>query len=135
LKPGTQEHGEEILKRQYRYFFPCPPKFTEICREDFSIFMGWLMREVPLERTTHFSRITEREVLKMDKDFICKIMKLDWRDRPTAKELLEDEWWDYDGGDYAVTRGGMSAYQNGTLSSTRTLPAQTAELKELRLQA
>lgn len=29
----------------------------------------------------------------MDNVFIQKIMKLDWRDRPTAKELLEDEWW------------------------------------------
>jgi hypothetical protein len=21
------------------------------------------------------------------------MMKLDWRDRPTAEELLRDEWW------------------------------------------
>lgn len=29
-------------------------------------------------------------------------MMLDWRDRPTAKELLEDEWWDDDDGNTAV---------------------------------
>ena len=24
------------------------------------------------------------------------LMTLDWRDQPTAKELLEDNWWKYD---------------------------------------
>jgi hypothetical protein len=47
----------------------------------------------PKANTTPFYRTTEREVIKKDNDFVCKIMKLDWRDRPTAKELLEDEWW------------------------------------------
>jgi hypothetical protein len=27
-----------------------------------------------------------------------KIMKMDWRDRPTVKELLEDEWFKEDEG-------------------------------------
>ena len=27
-----------------------------------------------------------------DNEFIGKIMKLDWRDRPTARELLVDDW-------------------------------------------
>jgi hypothetical protein len=49
------------------------------------------MQEIPQAKTTSFSRITEREIVKKDKDFIRKIMKLDWRDRPTARELLEDE--------------------------------------------
>jgi hypothetical protein len=51
------------------------------------------MQEIPQAKTTSFSRITDREVIKKDKDFISRIMKLDWRDRPTARELLEDEWW------------------------------------------
>ena len=32
-----------------------------------------------------------------DKEFIGRIMKMDWRDRPTTKELLEDEWFQEDG--------------------------------------
>jgi hypothetical protein len=36
--------------------------------------------------------MTEREVIKKDNDFVYKIMKRDRRYRPTAKELLEDEW-------------------------------------------
>jgi hypothetical protein len=51
------------------------------------------MREIPAEKLTPFSHTTEREVIKKDRVFIGKMMKLDWRDRPTAKELLEDDWW------------------------------------------
>ena len=43
-----------------------------------------------------FERITEREISKEDKTFMLKIMKLDLRDRPTAKELLEDMWFEVD---------------------------------------
>ena len=52
--------------------------------------------EIPKENMTPFSRTTEKEVIKKDKTFISKILKLDWQDRPTAKDLLEDEWWNDD---------------------------------------
>jgi hypothetical protein len=51
------------------------------------------MQEIHRAKTTPFPRTTEREVTKKDKDFIGKIMMLDWRDRLTARELLEDGWW------------------------------------------
>lgn len=51
------------------------------------------MHGVPREKMKPFGRITEREISKEDKAFILKIMKLDPRDRPTAKELLQDEWF------------------------------------------
>jgi hypothetical protein len=38
------------------------------------------MQEIPQAKTTSFSRITEREVIKEDKGFISRIMKLDWID-------------------------------------------------------
>jgi serine/threonine protein kinase len=40
-----------------------------------------------------FGYVTDREITKEDKAFILKIMKLDPRDSPTAKELLQDEWF------------------------------------------
>ena len=49
-----------------------------------------IMKEVP--KRTPFSRASSAEIEKEDRDFICKIMKLDPRDRPSAKELLQDEW-------------------------------------------
>jgi hypothetical protein len=50
------------------------------------------MQEIPKAKMVSFTRITEREVIKKDREFIGKIMRLDWRDRLTAKELLDDEW-------------------------------------------
>lgn len=40
-----------------------------------------------------FHRVTKREVPPADNKFIRKIMKLDPRDRPTAEQLLADEWF------------------------------------------
>jgi serine/threonine protein kinase len=51
------------------------------------------MDGVPPEKMKPFERITEQEVSKEDKAFLLKIMKLDPRDRPTAKQLMEDEWF------------------------------------------
>ena len=40
-----------------------------------------------------FSELAGEQFTRQDREFICGIMRFDWRDRPTAKELLEDEWW------------------------------------------
>lgn len=95
---GHEAYGPEVLKRQFQYFGPFPPKYDEIASQDTIKIICWVMDEVPKSKTTPFSRTTEREVCKEDKDFIGKIMKLDWRDRPTAKELLADKWFEKDKG-------------------------------------
>jgi hypothetical protein len=90
---GHEEYGLEVLKRQFSYFGPFPGKYEEIASQETVTAILYLMQEIPHSQTTPFYRTTEREVCKKDKEFIGKIMKLDWRDRPTAKELLEDEWF------------------------------------------
>lgn len=40
-----------------------------------------------------FSMSEDEELLKEDRDFIVRMMTLDPRDRPTAKDLLQDEWF------------------------------------------
>jgi hypothetical protein len=94
---GHEEYGLEVLKRQFRYFGPFPPKYEEISRPETITAILYLMQEIPESQTTPFSRTTEREVCMKDKQFIGRIMKMDWRDRPTAKGLLEDEWFQEDG--------------------------------------
>jgi serine/threonine protein kinase len=42
---------------------------------------------------TSFHRIADKEVCKKDKEFIGGVTKLDPRDRPTARGLLEHEWF------------------------------------------
>jgi hypothetical protein len=89
----------EVLKEQFRYFGPFPAKYEEIASPETVTAILYLMHEIPQSQTTPFQRTTEREVCKKDKVFIGKIMMMDWRDRPSAKELLEDEWFKYGGED------------------------------------
>ncbi|KAI1194143.1 STE/STE20 protein kinase [Nemania serpens] len=93
FKFGDEEFNVEIVKEQYRFFGPWPPKIQEIVDEETFTSILYIMHIIPPEKMTHFQRVAEREVVKKDKDFILKIMKMDWRDRPTAKELLQDEWF------------------------------------------
>lgn len=83
----------EILKEQFRFFGPFPEKYQEIASQETVLAILYLMQEIPQSQTTPFSMFTEREICKKDKEFIGKIMMMDWRDRPTAKDLLEDGWF------------------------------------------
>ena len=93
---GDEEYGLEVLKRQFRYFGPFPAKYEEIASPETVTAILYLMQEIPQSQMTSFRRTTEREVCGKDKEFIGKIMMMDWRDRPTAKDLLEDEWFEED---------------------------------------
>jgi serine/threonine protein kinase len=79
--------------RQFQFFGPFPPKYEEIADEDTVDVVIWLMEQIPRDKMTSFHRISDKEVCKKDKEFIGGIMKLDPRDRPTARELLEHEWF------------------------------------------
>lgn len=39
-----------------------------------------------------FMLVEDECIAEDDKLFLCKLMKLDPRERPTARELLKDEW-------------------------------------------
>ncbi|KAK2777827.1 hypothetical protein FQN53_002051 [Emmonsiellopsis sp. PD_33] len=90
---GHEEYNLEVLKRQFQYFGPWPGKYEEVANPETVQAIQWIMQEIPKSKTTPFSMITEREVCRKDKESIGKIMMMDWRDRPTARELLEDEWF------------------------------------------
>lgn len=90
---GDEDYNVEVVQSQFRYFGPFPPKIREIVNDETYQSVLYLMHLNPPEIMTPFSLVTEREVVKEDKEFILRIMKMDWRDRPTAKELLEAEWF------------------------------------------
>ncbi|RAL04200.1 serine/threonine protein kinase [Aspergillus ibericus CBS 121593] len=90
---GHEEYSLEVLKQQFRYFGPWPGKYEEIASPETVHAIMWIMQEIPKSDTTPFSLVSEKEVRKEDKDFIMGIMKMDWRDRPTARELLGHEWF------------------------------------------
>lgn len=82
--------------QQFRYFGPFPAKIAEIADHETVQSILLIMENIPKERTTPFQRTAEREVSKTDNVFISKMMKMDWRDRPTAREVFADEWWNDD---------------------------------------
>ncbi|KAI0466819.1 STE/STE20 protein kinase [Xylaria cf. heliscus] len=90
---GDKAYNFGVLMKQYRRFGPFPVKLTEIFDEEKLTILMRIMDMIPDEEITLFRFVTEREVDKVDKEFILKIMHLDWRDRPTAEELLQDEWF------------------------------------------
>lgn len=96
VKRGEQGYLLGVLERQFRYFGPFLPPFIEMGDGGIAQVIQYLMETIPYDELTPFASVTEGQVAKKDRDFISKIMQLDWRDRPTAKELLEDEWWQDD---------------------------------------
>lgn len=91
-----EEYEMRILMRQHQFFGPFPASYSEIANCDVLAILNYVMDGVPPEKQKPFERITEQEVSKEDKAFLLKIMKLDPRDRPTVKQLTEDEWFKTD---------------------------------------
>ncbi|KAI1760193.1 STE/STE20 protein kinase [Hypoxylon sp. FL1150] len=87
---GDENYRVEIVKSQFRYFGPFPAKYEEIANRETVLHLTHL---IPPSDMTPFGAVAEREVTKEDKEFILRIMQMDWRDRPTAKELLRDKWF------------------------------------------
>ncbi|KKK17279.1 serine/threonine protein [Aspergillus ochraceoroseus] len=90
---GHDEYELEILAKHHIYFEPFPLSYADLADQETLGVLSLIMNDVPPEKLKPFSLASQREISKQDKDFLLKIMKLDPRDRPTAKELLEDEWF------------------------------------------
>ncbi len=84
------------MMKQDQYFGPFPLSYEEIADEETQAALACVVMSVPNETRKPFARLSEREIAKADKEFLLKVMKLDPRDRPTAKELLRDEWFSGD---------------------------------------
>jgi serine/threonine protein kinase len=83
----------KILNKHHEIFGPFPSSYQEIADEGRLGLLAMIMDQTPLEALSPFSWTSPAEVSDADKVFILRIMKLDPRDRPTAQELLEDEWF------------------------------------------
>lgn len=91
-----EDYRVQVWKQQLRYFGPFPPKIEEVLDEETMETVLGLTAMTVGEGVTPFRFISQREVVTEDKEFILRIMKMDWRDRPTAEELLNDEWFSQD---------------------------------------
>src|SRR5271170_4664053 len=86
-------YNAKIVVHQHQWFGPFPISYKEIADEDTQKIIIGIMSMVPPEKLKPFRYVGEREICNADKAFVLKIMKLDPRDRPTARELLQDEWF------------------------------------------
>ncbi|KAI0164014.1 kinase-like protein [Xylariaceae sp. FL1272] len=79
------------LSRMYTIFGPFPTSYNDFSDEETKFIINSMNSGPPPRKP--FSRVTEKEIPPADRDFLLKIMKLDPRDRPTAEQLLADEWF------------------------------------------
>jgi serine/threonine protein kinase len=86
-------HDTNIVVNQHKWFGPSPLSYKEIADQDTQEAILGIMSVVSLDKLTPFRYLSEREICHADKQFVLKIMKLDPRDRPTANQLLQDEWF------------------------------------------
>lgn len=87
------EYDLRILMKHHQVFGPFPTSYEEIADRERLAVLQYVMEICPPETLRPFRYTTKREISSEDKYFICKIMKLDPRDRPGAGQLLEDEWF------------------------------------------
>lgn len=73
----------------YKFFGPFPPSYSD--NPDTMTIINFFNNSEPPEKPFHL--VTSKEIPAADKEFILKVMKLDPRERPTVKELLDDEWF------------------------------------------
>ena len=92
-------YDTKVVVNQRQWSGPFPISYKEIANEDKianedtqEVIIG-IMSAVPPEKLKSFQYLSEREIVNEDKAFILKIMKLDPRDRPVVRELLQDEWF------------------------------------------
>ena len=94
LDPDDETYPVHVLIRQANFFGPFPLSYQEIADDErlqtITIVMNYIKDNV---KRKPFCMAQDKELTNEDRDFVCKIMKLDPRDRPTAEELLEDEWF------------------------------------------
>lgn len=68
--------------------------YMEIADGDRLEALAHIMQRTPHDDRKPFQDITNRELSEVDKNFLLSIMRLDPRQRPTAKELLAHDCFD-----------------------------------------
>lgn len=93
--PFADEHyGFWVLVEHIRRFGPFKERFEEIAdAERLEICRGAIDYIQENQKWLPFSLSEDDELALPDRHFIAKMMKLDPRDRPTARELLQDAWF------------------------------------------
>ncbi|MCJ1411407.1 hypothetical protein MMC19_005496 [Ptychographa xylographoides] len=90
VDPTDSAYPIEILRRQDECFGPFPLSYTSLADDERLDTLTSITKSV--EKRTPFEMASSQEIAKEDREFISKLMQLDPRDKPSAKELLQDAW-------------------------------------------
>ncbi len=90
IDPTDSIYSIEVLRRQDRFFGPFPLSYTSLADDDRLKTLTIMTKSV--EERRPFEMASSQEIAKEDRKFISKLMKLDPRNRPSAKALLQDSW-------------------------------------------
>lgn len=86
----------KILMRHHQFSGLFPKMYVELAENETLGSLLYVHNEMPHECRKPFTKVSQTEVTTQDREYCCKIMKLDPRDRPMAKELLQEEWFQVD---------------------------------------
>ncbi|KFX97766.1 hypothetical protein O988_04689 [Pseudogymnoascus sp. VKM F-3808] len=105
VSPDHEDYELEIMMKHCQYFGPYPLSYQEIADLDKQSVLAHIMNTVGGATSGKDSRkpfylIREKEISREDRAFLGRMMRLDPRDRPTARELLRDEWFEDEGDDF-----------------------------------
>ena len=91
-----EEYAYHVLIKQVSIFGPVPASYLELFTKDDERLglLGEIITYIQEKnKAKPFLIIKDKELTEGDRTFLLKIMKLDPRDRPTAKQLLQDSWF------------------------------------------
>ncbi len=89
-----EHYGFWVLVEQIRRFGPVNANYVELLDDERLTICNAAIAYIKENRKwLPFSICEDDELAPSDRDFIAKMMKFDPRDRPTAKELLQDAWF------------------------------------------
>ena len=91
IDPADSTYAVEVFRRHDQYFGPFPLSYTTLADDDRLETLTIITKST--EKRKPFKMASSKEISKEDREFICKLMKLDPRDRPSAKLLLQDVWF------------------------------------------
>lgn len=93
--PEDPEFPLHVLTQQTIFFGPFPLSYKELLDEEQERILAAIhiyIEEQGLRKP--FALVQDEEITPEDKEFLCRVMRLDPRDRPSAGELLEHGWFD-----------------------------------------
>jgi serine/threonine protein kinase len=92
-KPEDEMYVDGIVRNFHKYFGPFPPSYLTLPGIDEERLEALTNITIEGKDRGLFQRASSTEISNRDRDFIWSFMKLDHRDRPTAAELLQHEWF------------------------------------------